>query len=78
MNMEMPLAIGGELAQIFLKNGRNFFGIVLNDLESPESFDHEVRYVRPADLSNWIETSDEGLVEIIDPDHIDGIDLYLK
>jgi hypothetical protein len=29
-------------------------------------------------LSNWLETSDEGLVEVINSDHVDGIDLYLK
>ncbi len=77
--MEMTLsASGGELAEIFLKNGKKLFGILLNDLESPESFDHEVRYVKPANLSSWLETSDEGLVEVIDSEHVDGIDLYLK
>lgn len=74
----MPLTISGELAQIFLKDGRTFFGILLNDLEEPDTFEEEVRYVKSSNLSNWLETSDEGLVEIIDPDHIDGIDLYLK
>lgn len=76
--MEMPLTVSGELAQIFLKNGKNFFGILLNDLDSPESFDHEVRYVKPSNLTSWLETSDEELIEVIDPDHVDGIDLYLK
>jgi hypothetical protein len=77
MEMTLPMS-GGELAQIFLKNGQKFFGVLLNDLDSPESFDHEVRYVKPSNLSNWLETSDEGLVEIVDADHVDGIDLYLK
>ncbi len=68
----------GELAQIFLKNGRSHMGILLNDLDEPESFDHEVRYVKSSNFSQWLESSDEGLVEIVDPEHIDGIDLYLK
>jgi len=75
--MTLPMS-GGELAQIFLKNGQKFFGILLNDLETPESFDHEVRYVKPANLSSWLETSDEGFVEVLDSEHVDGIDLYLK
>ena len=79
MNMEIELTpSGGELAEIFLKNGKKFFGILLNDLDSPESFEYEVRYVKPANLSNWLETSDEGLVEVVNSDHVDGIDLYLK
>jgi hypothetical protein len=69
---------GGELAQIFLKDGRSHMGILLNDLDEPESFDHEVRYVKSSNFSQWLESSDEGLVETVDPEHIDGIDLYLK
>ena len=69
---------GGELAQIFLKDGNHLFGILLNDLDCPESFDHEVRYVKTANFSSWLETSDDSLVEIVDPEHIDGIDLFLK
>lgn len=69
---------GGELAQIFMKSGKHHFGILLNDLEEPESFDHEVRFVKTSNFSTWLETSDESLVEVIDPDHVDGIDLYLK
>jgi hypothetical protein len=69
---------GGELAQIFLKDGRSHLGILLNDLDEPESFDHEVRYVKTQNFSNWLETSDDSLIEIVDPEHVDGIDLYLK
>lgn len=68
----------GELAQVFLKNGKNYFGVLLNDLNEPECFDHEVRLVQTSKFNDWLETSDEGLVETIDPEHIDGIDLYLK
>lgn len=76
--MEMTLKSSGELAQIFLKNGQHFFGIVLNDFNSPESFENEVRYVQPSNHTHWLETSDEGLVEIVETGHVDGIDLYLK
>lgn len=69
---------GGELAQIFLKNGKQYFGVLLNDLDNPDSFDHEVRFVTTSNFSSWLETSDEGLVEVVDADHVDGIDLYLK
>lgn len=69
---------GGELAQIFMKDGKHYFGILLNDLEQPESFDEEVRFVKTSNFSTWLETSDESLVEVIDPEHVDGIDLYLK
>ncbi len=74
----MPLTISGELAQIFMKDGRSLFAVLLNDLDEPDTFDKEVRYVRPTNLSTWLETSDDGLVEVLDPEHIDGIDLYLK
>lgn len=76
--MPQVMESGGELAQIFLKDGKHLFGILLNDLECPESFDHEVRYVKTANFSSWLESSDESLVEIVDPEHIDGIDLFLK
>lgn len=68
----------GALAEIFLKNGKKFFGILLNDLETPDSFDHEVRYVKPENHSHWIETADGELIERLDTEHVDGIDLYLK
>lgn len=74
----MPLTISGELAQIFMKDGKTLFAILLNDLDEPDTFDKEVRYVKPGNLSTWLETSDEGLVEVLDPEYIDGIDLYLK
>lgn len=77
MEMTIPMS-GGELAQIFLKNGQKFFGILLHDLEAPDSFDHEVRFVKPSNLSSWLETSDEGFVEVVETEHVDGIDLYLK
>lgn len=76
--MQTVIESGGELAQIFLKNGKKFFGVLLNDLECPDAFDKEVRFVTTSNFSNWLETSDEGLVEVVDPDHVDGIDLYLK
>jgi hypothetical protein len=34
--------------------------------------------VKSANYTEWAETADEGLVEVADPDHVDGIDLYLK
>ena len=68
----------GELAQIFMKDGSTMMAILLNDIEAPESFENEVRCVRTSNVSEWLETSDEELVEVLDPDHIDGIDLYLK
>lgn len=76
--MQTVMESGGELAQIFLKDGKHLFGILLNDLDCPESFDQEVRYVKTANFSSWLETSDDSLVEVVDPEHIDGIDLFLK
>jgi hypothetical protein len=34
--------------------------------------------VQTSKFSDWLETSDESLVEVVDPEHVDGIDLYLK
>ena len=78
MTMNTQLAVTGELAHIYMKDGQKLFAVVLNDLDEPSSFDEEVRYVRPGNLSSWLETSDESLIEKLDPDHVDGIDLYLK
>lgn len=78
MKMNMQLAITGELAQIYMKDGRYFFGILLNDLETSDVIEDEIRYVRPSNLSDWLETADEGLVQVVETDHVDGIDLYLK
>lgn len=76
--MESQIAVSGELAHIFMKDGQKLFAVILNDLDEPTCFDDEVRFVRPGNLSHWLETADESLIEIIDPDHVDGIDLYLK
>lgn len=76
--METPLTVSGELAQITMKDGTSLFAVLLNDIENPEDYANGIRYVRSNNLSLWLETDDEGLVEIIDPDHVDGIDLYLK
>lgn len=77
--MTMTLNAGtGELAQFVLKNGEKFFGILLDALDPEEGPGDEIRYIKPANLSTWIESSDEGLVEMIETDHVDGIDLYLK
>jgi len=75
--MELTLN-AGELARIFFKDGQNFFGILLNDPSAPDAFENEVRFVKSSNYSEWVETSDEGLVEVADPEHVDGIDLYLK
>lgn len=76
--MHPQIAVTGELAEIQMKSGQKLFAVVLNDLDEPLSFDEAIRFVRPGNLSHWLETADESLIEVIDPEHVDGIDLYLK
>lgn len=68
----------GELAHVFLKNGEQRTGILLNDINNPESFEGGIRIVSHQHIASFLEQQDESLVEVFDPQQLDGVDVYLK
>jgi hypothetical protein len=68
----------GELAHIYLKNGEQRTGILLNDINNPESFEGGLRLISHQHIASFLEHRDETLVETFDPEQLDGVDVYLK
>ncbi|GAB4141543.1 MAG: hypothetical protein Fur0041_16750 [Bacteroidia bacterium] len=68
----------GEPAKIFLKDGSQQFGLLLNDVEKEETFDEGVYFIPNNNISKWVETAARHLIQVIDPSHVEGIDLYMK
>ena len=68
----------GELAHVFLKSGEQRTGILLNDINNPDSFENGIRFVSHQHIGSFLEKQDESYVETYDPQQIDGVDVYLK
>jgi hypothetical protein len=70
--------MNGEMARIFMKNGRQQMGLLLNDVDRPDAFDDGVKFVPHNNVSTWLESFSNELVEILHTDHVEGIDLFMK
>ncbi|HEU4719385.1 MAG TPA: hypothetical protein VFU15_16185 [Bacteroidia bacterium] len=68
----------GEIAQIFLKNGRRETGLLLNDVNRENAFDEGVKYVPNRSIGAWLDSFSQDLVQVIHPDQVEGIDLFLR
>jgi len=68
----------GELARLFLKNGAQRTGVLLNDCNCPESFEEGVRFISHGNVGAYLEKQDPALVEFYEASAIEGIDVYLK
>lgn len=68
----------GELAKIFLKNGKQRTGVLLNDVNNPDSFDNGVQFVSHDNIGNFLSNPDNSLIEIYQADAVEGIDIYMK
>ncbi|MCU0433132.1 MAG: hypothetical protein MUC87_06750 [Bacteroidia bacterium] len=66
------------IARIFLKNGQQQTGLLLNDVERDDAFDHGVRFVPHHLLNAFLQTADETLIKILEPSRVTGIDLFQK
>ncbi|MCA6363360.1 MAG: hypothetical protein IM638_10000 [Bacteroidetes bacterium] len=66
------------IARIFLSNGQQQTGLLLNDVEREDAFDNGVRFVPYSMLNAFLQTADETLVKILEPSRVTGIDLFQK
>lgn len=70
--------MNGEMARIFLKNGKQEMGLLLNDVNRPDAFDAGVHYVPHSNIGNWLDSFSQELIQVVDTDTVDGIDLFMK
>ncbi len=68
----------GEMARIFLKDGNEKTGLLLNDIENPAAFDEGVKYVPHNKVGDWLETFSTDHIQTLESDLVDGIDLFMK
>lgn len=79
MNMMMNgLNNHGELARVFLKNGQQRMGILLQDTTAPDCFDQGVHLLSHERVGTYLEQPDASLVDVYPPELVDAIDIYLK
>ncbi|TND07672.1 MAG: hypothetical protein FD123_2991 [Bacteroidetes bacterium] len=69
---------GGELARVFLKNGEQRMGILLNDTENPDSFDNGVHLLAHDQVGAYLSNPDQQLVDVYPSEQVDAIDIYMK
>lgn len=70
--------MNGELARIFMKNGKQEMGLLLNDVNREDAFDGGVRYVPNNFIGNWLDSFSADFVQVIDAEGVEGIDLFMK
>lgn len=74
----MLATMNNGIARIFLKNGQQQTGLLLNDVDRPDAFDEGVRFVPQQLMDHFLLAPDEALVRILEPSTVNGIDLFLK
>ncbi|CAN5265756.1 hypothetical protein BH09BAC5_BH09BAC5_12830 [soil metagenome] len=68
----------GEMARIFLKDGNQKTGLLLNDVEREDAFDKGVIFIPHNNVGAWLESFSKDFIQILQPETVDGIDLYSK
>ena len=68
----------GEMAKIFLKDGKQKMGLLLNNVESPDAFEDGIKYVPHNKVGEWLETFSIEFIQTLQADSVDGIDLIMK
>jgi hypothetical protein len=68
----------GDLARIFLKNGNEQMGLLLNENEIENEELTGVRLVPSTSIANWLQTGAEKWVQVLDPREVAGIDVFLR
>jgi hypothetical protein len=68
----------GEMARIFLKDGNEKMGLLLNDVDNPDTFDEGVRFVPHNKVGEWFDTFSTEYIQVLQPELVDGIDLFMK
>ena len=70
--------LSGEMARIFLKDGNEKMGLLLNDVENPDTFDEGVRFVPHNKVGEWYASFSQDCIQVLEPELVDGIDLFMK
>lgn len=70
--------LSGEMAKIFLKDGNQTMGLLLNDVENPDTFDEGVKFVPHDKVGEWYTSFSQECIQILEPELVDGIDLFMK
>lgn len=70
--------MNGEMARIFMKNGKQEMGLLLNDVNRPDAFDSGVRYIPHTNIGNWLDSFSQEFVHVLETESVDGIDLFMK
>ncbi len=70
--------INGEMARIFLKDGNQQMGLLLNDVEREDAFDEGVKFVPHHKVSEWLKSFSKEFIQVLKADTVDGIDLIMK
>ena len=68
----------GEMARIFLKDGNEKMGLLLNDVDNPDTFDEGVQFIPHDKVGAWYESFCTDYIQILQPELVDGIDLLMK
>ncbi len=68
----------GEMAKIFLKDGNQKTGLLLNDINREDAFDEGVMYVPHQNVGEWLKSFSNEFIQILQPETVDGIDLFAK
>ncbi|CAN5266201.1 hypothetical protein BH09BAC5_BH09BAC5_12880 [soil metagenome] len=68
----------GEMANIFLKDGNQKTGLLLNEVNREDAFDKGVIFSPHNNVGAWLESFSKDFILILQPETVDLIDLYAK
>lgn len=68
----------GEMARIFLKDGNQQMGLLLNDVEREDAFDEGVKFIPHHKVGEWLKSFSQDFIQVLRADTVDGIDLFMK
>lgn len=72
------IASNGEMARIFLKDGNQQMGLLLNDVDREDAFDEGVKFIPHNNVGEWLKSFSQEFVQVLNAESVDGIDLYMK
>ncbi|MDQ3110937.1 MAG: hypothetical protein M3R17_13675 [Bacteroidota bacterium] len=68
----------GEMARIFLKDGNQQMGLLLNDVDREDAFDEGVKFIPHQNVGEWLKSFSNDFIRVLQPETVDGIDLIMK
>jgi hypothetical protein len=74
----MSTVMNGEMARIFLKDGNQQMGLLLNDVEREDAFDEGVKFIPHNKVGEWLQSFSSDFIQVLKAELVDGIDLIMK